>query len=127
MFPLLIKRYSLFAIIFLSFCNLVAADEKQESDIKNSCEMQDQAEVSNAPIKPWYRKGMFWFGLINGLSLPLPYAVVLGFNLVDISHPAVKEKLKPFAHGACVGIALWFVDAIFSIKPRSKLVVEVNL
>ncbi len=55
---------------------------------------------------------MFLFGILNGFYLPLTYALALGFNLIDLSHPVMQENLQPFAKGATLGIGCWFAYKI---------------
>jgi hypothetical protein len=105
MFISLCKKYGILSLLFI---NLAHAEMEMEIPEEYDVEMI-QKEVQTTSAKPWYQRGMFWFGLLNGLQLPIPYAIAIGFNLVDISHPAVEEKLKPFAHGACAGIGLWLL------------------
>lgn len=107
------KKYGIFLVLF--FINLANAVEESKEEFASESEVVMQKEVRNNDATPWYKKGMFWFGLLNGLKLPLPYAIAIGFNLVDISHPAVEEKLKPFAQGACAGIALWVISTIITL------------
>lgn len=113
----LVKKYGIVSLLFINLSQ-AAVEPQEECLVEKTTSKQ---EVQTSSTKPWYKSGMFWFGLLNGLELPLPYAVAIGFNLVDISHPAVQEKLKPFAQGACAGIGLWLIHKILTLSVFSAI------
>lgn len=105
-----LKKSFLSVLVLSSFSlhgSVIQQEGYNEQEIQVIESVQEEPlDVKTSEPTPWYKQGMFWFGCLNGFYLPVSYAIALGFDLVDTSHPAVKEKLKPFGYGAATGIGV---------------------
>lgn len=105
-----IKKNSIFFIIIVMLSSGMGV--YADNDVEVVSNQNEQSVEDSFITSKWHKRGMFLLGCVNGFYLPLTYAVALGFNAVDLSHPIMKENLQPFAKGATLGIGCWFAYKI---------------
>lgn len=111
------KKYLILFIISLIFlsnvqANTQASNELNQNEQTAEAAVDTQATQATADTKNWHKRLMFLLGSIHGFYLPLTYALTLGLNIIDFSHPVMKENFEPFAKGATLGIGFWLAYKI---------------
>lgn len=102
------KKHCIFFIMMTIIVGSLYADENKQC---SSC-ITDEYTCQPTEINSWRKRSIYLLGLINGFYLPLTSVAAYGLNVIDFSHPVMRENLEPFVRGATVGVGCWFVYKI---------------